>query len=144
MPAKSARDFQAFRVLSYEMTMCRGLECVAMRSTPCNRVILTVVRHPMYVLEYVIREIFRICTLFANSLSQPQVHLTDSRDLFFRPFPHIPLKPISWTRYLVNHEAVKERRENSDDKENYNFSRWNFKIANRKISVNVTSQNFWA
>jgi len=46
MPAKSARDFQAFRVLSNEMTMRRDLERVAMRSTPCNREILTAIRHP--------------------------------------------------------------------------------------------------
>jgi len=75
MPAKSARDFQAFRVLSNEMTMRRDLERVAMRSTPCNREILIAIRHPEYVPMYVTCEIFRICTLFANLLPQPHMHL---------------------------------------------------------------------
>lgn len=136
MSAKSARDFQAFRVLLNEMTMRHGLRRVA---TLCNRVTLTAIRHPTYVPIYVTCKLFRICMLFANLPPQPQTHLRiPIRFLVFR-----------WNRYLkswTKRNCYKEWRENSDDKKKLQdcmFSRRNFKIANNKISVNMTSKNFW-
>lgn len=87
----------------------------AMQSTLCNRVILNAVRHCTCRSTSFAK--FFICMLFANS-PQPQVHLANSRTLFSRPFPHIPVKPISWIQYLKSRSCYKERRENSDDEEN--------------------------